>query len=85
MKYEKEFKEMLEMMNIITKEEEIEYLLQAVDPFNNQRMTYSEIVHLLSSHMVPRDDSNPQVTIPILEKFINQGQEEGMHLSNPLG
>lgn len=35
-------------------------------------MTYSEIVHLLSSHMVPIDDQNPQNTIPLLEKFVNK-------------
>lgn len=35
-------------------------------------MTYSEIVHLLSSHMVPVDDYNPQQTIPLLEKFVNK-------------
>jgi hypothetical protein len=35
-------------------------------------MTYSEIVHLLSSHMVPADEQNPQQTIPLLEKFVNK-------------
>ena len=43
-------------MNIISGEEEMEYLLGGVDPFNNQRVTYSEVVHLLSSYMVPKDD-----------------------------
>ena len=38
-------------------------------------MTYSEVVHLLSSHLVPRDDQNPQQTIPILEKFVNVGEQ----------
>ena len=56
---EDEFKELIQSMNIVSSEEEIEYLLQAVDPNNNQKMTYSEVVHLLSSHMVPRDESNP--------------------------
>jgi len=36
-------------------------------------MTYSEVVHLLSSHMVPADDLNPSIQIPLLEKFINKG------------
>ena len=36
-------------------------------------MTFSEIVHLLSSHMVPIDpEGNPQQTIPLLEKFVNK-------------
>ena len=43
-----------------------------IDPYNNQRMTFSEIVHLLSSHMVPADEQNPQHTIPLLEKFVNR-------------
>lgn len=34
-------------------------------------MTYSEIVHLLSSHMVPIDGDSPHQTIPLLEKFVN--------------
>ena len=32
---EGEFKELMLKMNIVPSEEEIEYLLQAVDPFNN--------------------------------------------------
>ena len=42
-----------------------------IDPYNNQRMTFSEVVHLLSSHMVPIDENNPSQTIPLLEKFVN--------------
>ena len=38
-------------------------------------MTYSEVVHLLSSHMVPRSHDNPQL-IPLLEKFVNDGEDE---------
>lgn len=50
-------------------------LLQMVDPYNNQKMTYSEVVHLLSSHMVPAYDEedgggNGQMT-SVLEKFVN--------------
>ena len=67
-----EFRELINRMDVIEREEELMYLLQMVDPYNNQRMTFSEIVHLLSSHMVPIDDSNPQQTIPLLEKFVNK-------------
>jgi hypothetical protein len=34
-------------------------------------MTYSEIVALLSSHMMPREEGSTQM-IPMLEKFVNQ-------------
>lgn len=53
---EEEFRELIGRMNVIEREEEVHYLLQMVDPYNNQKMTYSEIVHLLSSHMVPVDE-----------------------------
>jgi Ca2+-binding EF-hand superfamily protein len=70
---EDEFRELVAKMNVIEREEEVQYLLQLVDPYNNQKMTFSEIVHLLSSHMVPIDpEGNPQQTIPLLEKFVNK-------------
>ena len=62
-------------MQVISSDEEIDFLLQTVDPHNNNRMTYSEIVTLLSNYFVPRDDINENLTMPLLEKFINQGQE----------
>jgi hypothetical protein len=56
---------------MISQEDEVIYLLGEVDPFNNNKMTYSEIVQLLSNHMVTNHDdpSLPQQSIPILEKF----------------
>ncbi|CDW80904.1 UNKNOWN [Stylonychia lemnae] len=69
---EDEFRELMAKMTVIEREDEVQYLLQLVDPYNNQRMTFSEIVHLLSSHMVPIDESNPTQTIPLLEKFVNK-------------
>jgi len=60
-------------MGVLSREEEEDYLLQMIDPYNNQRMTFSEVVHLFSSHMVPVDETNPQSTIPLLEKFVNEG------------
>jgi hypothetical protein len=59
-------------MEVIQDEEEINYLLQMIDPFNNQQMTFSELVHLFSSHMVPLDERDPQRSIPLLEKFVSQ-------------
>lgn len=35
-------------------------LLQMIDPYNNQKMTYSEIVHLLSSHMISASSGNEE-------------------------
>ena len=58
---------------------EIESLLEGVDPQNNQRITYSEIVQLLSQRTVPCYPNN-EITVavvtqearqmPILEKFV---------------
>jgi Ca2+-binding EF-hand superfamily protein len=72
---EPEFRELVQSMEVINDEEEINYLLQMIDPFNNQQMTFSELVHLFSSHMVPIDERDPQKSIPLLEKFVSQSQE----------
>lgn len=56
---EDEFRQLIENMKVLEREEELMFLLQMVDPYNNNKMTYSEIVHLLSSHMVPADNNNP--------------------------
>ena len=60
------------MMGVLASEEEIESLLAKVDPDNNQKMTYSEVVLVLSSHMVPKDPMNPNsnAQVALLEKFI---------------
>jgi hypothetical protein len=58
-------------MNVVEREDDIELLLQQIDPFNNQRMTYSEMVHMLSSHMVPMQRDNGQQMVPLIEKFVN--------------
>lgn len=46
---EDEFKQLLISMKVVSTEEEIDKLLQIVDPFNNQRITFSECLSLLSS------------------------------------
>ena len=57
-------------MDLNLEEEHVNFLLSEIDPYNNNKMTYSEIVQLLSSQMVPGDEHNyPQSSIPILEKF----------------
>ena len=71
---EPEFRELVQSMEVIQDEEEVNYLLQMIDPFNNQQMTFSELVHLFSSHMVPMDERDPSRSIPLLEKFVSQFQ-----------
>ena len=64
---------------------EIDLLLEAVDPQNNQRITYSEIVQLLSQKTVPCYPNNEitvaivtqeAVQMPILEKFVTFTRSE---------
>lgn len=38
--------------------DEVNYLIGKLDPYNLNKMTFSDIIQLLSSHMV-MDDSNP--------------------------
>ena len=75
---EVQFKDLLRMMNILQTEEDIEQLLAQVDPFNNKKMTYSEVVLVLSSHMVPKDPYNPMPSqqVAILEKFIQENEHQ---------
>ena len=44
-------------------------------------MTYSEVVALLSTHMVPRRDDSGTATelIPMLERFINDAHTDDDH------
>ena len=60
------------MMRVYETEDEIKKLLAKIDPFNNKKMTYSEVVFTLSQEMVPRipDSTNPSRRIAVLEKFI---------------
>ncbi len=55
---EDEFRDLLSQMRVLHKDEDLIVLLQIVDPYNNQKMTYSEIVHLLSSHMIAAYDDD---------------------------
>lgn len=71
---EQEFRSLVISMGVLREQGEVEYLLHQVDPYNNQKMTYSEVVALLSSHMVQSHPDSPQ-QIPLLEKFVNLDQE----------
>lgn len=68
---ESQFRELISVMGLLNQDEEVDYLLNQIDPYKNNRMTYSEVVQLLSSHMVPgaSNPSGPPDSIPILEKF----------------
>ena len=46
---EEEFNQLAVMMRVASGEEEVERLLQVVDPYNNQQITFSECLALLSS------------------------------------
>lgn len=80
---EQQFRMLIAGMELDLEEEQINFLLQEIDPYNNNKMTYSEIVQLLSSQMVPSgDDPNyPSASIPILEKFSLITEQS---LQNPL-
>jgi len=42
----------------------VDFLLKTVDPYNNQRITYSEVVQLLSGQQVGK--------VTLLEKFVQK-------------
>ena len=65
----------MQRMAVVTNIDEMQSMLQIVDPYNNQKMTYSEVVHLLSSHLVAKDENNPQQLVPVLEKFVNMDEQ----------
>jgi Ca2+-binding EF-hand superfamily protein len=46
---ETEFKQMIEEMKVTTSGEDIEKLLEIIDPYNNKQVTFSECLALLSS------------------------------------
>ena len=73
---EDQFRRLIETMQVVDSQE-IDTLLTKVDPFNNQKMTYSEIVHLLSGHMTSKSMTDAS-QIPILEKFITDGIDEDL-------
>ena len=69
---EDQFRLLIREMGLVEDQQEVEYLVGKIDPYNNNKMTYSEVVQLLSSHLVLEntDDLNSN-SIPVLEKFSN--------------
>jgi len=85
---EPQFRILINGMELFLEEDQVNYLLQEIDPYNNNKMTYSEIVQLLSSQMVP-SNNNPNVpsnSIPILEKFslIHEQTQEQQQLADTM-
>ena len=70
---EEEFKELIIKM-IIFKEEEIEgrifYFLERIDPFDNQKITFSECISFFAGeYIMDNDDNKNGKEISILEKI----------------
>ena len=88
---ELQFRVLIAKMGIIQNDDEVNYLLSQVDPYNNNKMTYSEVVQLLSSHMVPSDGIvgidgvETNQSIPILEKFSIMMETQQPGHQNPTG
>jgi len=70
---EEEFRNLIQNMNIF-KEEEIEgrifYFLERIDPFDNQKITFSECISFFASEYILENDDNKNGNeISILEKI----------------
>ena len=59
-------------MHAVDTIEEVNFLLNHLDPYNNQKMTFSEVVHLLSSQLVPLSTDQPLTQVTLLEKFVHR-------------
>lgn len=49
---ENEFKRLVESVDATKTEEQVDVLLEAVDPWNNQKVTFTECVECLSNELV---------------------------------
>ena len=84
---EDEFAELIQKMKIF-KEEEIEnkifYFLEKIDPFDNQKITFSECINFFSGELITEiDDNKHQYKISVLEKiFFNDETKEAHKTEN---
>ena len=62
---------------LVTSQNEADYLLQSIDPYHHNQITYSDTVSLMSKHMVSSGIPNDLQSIPLLEKFHNICQDIG--------
>lgn len=61
---EQEFHHLIVAMNVVVQsnaKQDVDTLLRVVDPHNNQHMTYSEVVTLLSNQLVPMQVHNSKL------------------------
>lgn len=65
---EKEFQRLIAGIGIGFSTEDFNRLLQVIDPFDNQQITFSEVVNLFSTELVPPEN------VPILQKISMDGQ-----------
>ena len=62
---------------LVTSQSEVDYLLQTIDPYGHNQITYSDTVSLLSKHMVQSGIPGDFQSIPLLEKFHNICEDIG--------
>jgi Ca2+-binding EF-hand superfamily protein len=65
---EREFRQLVNSMDIDISESDISRLLQIVDPYNNESITFSECVTLFSSEVVPLDENSDKL-VAVLQKL----------------
>ena len=85
---EEEFTELVQRMKIF-KEEEVEnkifQFLEKIDPFDNQKLTFSECVNFFSTELIKENDINGnEIEIPILEKvcMIEKNKNRNNEINN---
>ena len=85
---EEEFTELVQRMKIF-KEEEVEnkifQFLEKIDPFDNQKLTFSECVNFFSTELIKENDINGnEIEIPVLEKvcFIEKKKNRNNEINN---
>ena len=65
---EQEFKKLIGALNLGFDSPDCNRLLQIIDPFDNQQITFTELVALFASDLIPVEN------IPIMQKILNGGQ-----------
>ena len=59
---EPQFRTLMKRLKVVPVEL-IEKFLQDIDPFNNQKITFSECVHLLSTEMIRRREDGHEMAV----------------------
>ncbi|CAG9317864.1 unnamed protein product [Blepharisma stoltei] len=66
---EPEFRELLDATGLGFEEPDIFRLLQIIDPYDNQQITFSECVALFSTELIPMSNSNSGSQVAILQRL----------------